>query len=143
MLRLRWCEVCFRLSASHTHVLFQNIKTTTTPTSLPLAVLIVLRAQNKHGSYFNERDPEHSVLSRVELVAKTDFRRLSYTDAIKVLEEHVASGKVTFEVNTIEWGMDLGSEHEVGNLVWRELCCSPPECPFFAVPASPALLWVS
>ncbi len=34
------------------------------------------------------------MLERVTLVAKTDFRRLSYTDAIKVLEEHVASGKV-------------------------------------------------
>lgn len=62
--------------------------------------------------YFTERAPAHDVRARVELVARTDFRRLSYTDAIKVLAEHVAAGKATFEVEAIEWGMDLGSEHE-------------------------------
>ena len=51
-------------------------------------------------------------MERVKLVASTDFRRLSYTDAISVLQGHVAEGKVTFEENDIEWGMDLGSEHE-------------------------------
>jgi len=60
--------------------------------------------------YFNEQDDK--VLDRVRLVAKTDFRRLSYTDAVKTLKEHVDAGKVTFENNDIEWGIDLGSEHE-------------------------------
>ena len=60
--------------------------------------------------YFNKRDP--TVLDRVKLVAKTDFRRLSYTDAVKTLQAHVADGKVEFEENEIEWGMDLASEHE-------------------------------
>lgn len=60
--------------------------------------------------FFSSKHP--GVLERVELVAKKNFRRLSYTDAIQVLQDHVEGGKVTFEENTIEWGMDLGSEHE-------------------------------
>lgn len=61
-------------------------------------------------AFFEERSP--GVLDRVKIVAGNDFRRLSYTKAIETLTEHVKEGKVTFEENNIEWGMDLASEHE-------------------------------
>jgi len=44
---------------------------------------------------------------RLQHVATTDFARITYTNAIEILQK---SDK-TFEKN-VEWGMDLGSEHE-------------------------------
>ena len=55
-------------------------------------------------------------------VVETPFHRISYTEAIEQLQAVVASGH-KFEVNTIEWGMDLGSEHE------RYLCEVPMNLP--------------
>ena len=40
-----------------------------------------------------------------------EFERITYTKAIEILTQAVADGKV-FEEPKIEWGMDLGSEHE-------------------------------
>lgn len=45
-----------------------------------------------------------------ELLNK-DFARLSYTEAIGILKQAIASG-VSFDNNKIEWGMDLQTEHE-------------------------------
>ncbi|KAI4350753.1 hypothetical protein L6164_005174 [Bauhinia variegata] len=49
-------------------------------------------------------------IDRLKMVASTPFKRLSYTEAIEVLEESVKSGK-KFE-NEVKWGIDLASEHE-------------------------------
>ncbi|CAN8248352.1 unnamed protein product [Cochlearia groenlandica] len=49
-------------------------------------------------------------IDRLKLVASTPFGRVTYTEAIKLLEEAVAKGK-KFE-NNVEWGIDLASEHE-------------------------------
>eukprot|EP00730_Choanoeca_flexa_P002786 TRINITY_DN11174_c0_g1_i3.p1 TRINITY_DN11174_c0_g1~~TRINITY_DN11174_c0_g1_i3.p1 ORF type:complete len:621 (+),score=216.29 TRINITY_DN11174_c0_g1_i3:163-1863(+) len=54
---------------------------------------------------------DKTALERVELVSKTPFKRLPYTEAIDILLKHVEEGKKKFEV-AVEWGMDLGSEHE-------------------------------
>jgi len=43
-------------------------------------------------------------------IANSDFRKMEYTEAIKILEEAIANGK-TFEIPVV-WGMDLKSEHE-------------------------------
>lgn len=40
-----------------------------------------------------------------------EFERITYTKAIEILTQAVADGK-QFEEPKIEWGMDLGSEHE-------------------------------
>ena len=37
---------------------------------------------------------------------------MTYTDAIDLLKDHVKQKKVKFVESKIEWGMDLGSEHE-------------------------------
>lgn len=43
-------------------------------------------------------------------IANSEFRRMEYTEAIKILEKAIDEGK-TFEV-PVKWGMDLKSEHE-------------------------------
>ncbi|KAK2986245.1 hypothetical protein RJ640_027340 [Escallonia rubra] len=52
---------------------------------------------------------DKNAIDRLEMVAATGFVRLSYTDAVAILEE--ASKEVNFE-NKVEWGIDLASEHE-------------------------------
>ena len=47
---------------------------------------------------------------RLEHVASSDFGRVSYTDAGKILEEAVAAGH-EFEY-PVYWGCDLATEHE-------------------------------
>ncbi|EOA13139.1 hypothetical protein CARUB_v10026156mg [Capsella rubella] len=49
-------------------------------------------------------------IDRLKLVASTPFKRVTYTEAIELLEKAVAEGK-EFE-NKVEWGIDLASEHE-------------------------------
>ncbi|KAI4314375.1 hypothetical protein L6164_027289 [Bauhinia variegata] len=49
-------------------------------------------------------------INRLKMVSSTPFMRLSYTEAVEVLEEAVKNGK-KFE-NEVKWGIDLASEHE-------------------------------
>ena len=48
--------------------------------------------------------------ARLEHVAGSDFARVSYTDAVKILEDAQAAG-TTFEY-PVSWGVDLQTEHE-------------------------------
>lgn len=48
---------------------------------------------------------------RLDNVASSEFKRLTYSDAIELLTEHVKSKKVKFQEKPV-WGMDMGSEHE-------------------------------
>lgn len=49
-------------------------------------------------------------IDRLKMVASTPFIRLTYTEAVEILEESVQNGK-KFE-KEVEWGIDLASEHE-------------------------------
>ncbi|KVI08964.1 Aminoacyl-tRNA synthetase, class II [Cynara cardunculus var. scolymus] len=53
---------------------------------------------------------DKKAIQRLQMVASTNFIRLSYTEAVKILEEAVSKGH-KFE-NKVEWGIDLASEHE-------------------------------
>lgn len=53
---------------------------------------------------------DKTCIDRLRMVASTPFVRISYTEAVELLEEAVKSGK-KFE-NKVEWGIDLASEHE-------------------------------
>ncbi|KAK9048498.1 hypothetical protein SSX86_032537 [Deinandra increscens subsp. villosa] len=53
---------------------------------------------------------DKNAIKRLQMVASTNFVRLSYTEAIATLEEVVSKGH-KFE-NEVEWGIDLASEHE-------------------------------
>ncbi|MCU0608962.1 MAG: asparagine--tRNA ligase [Chitinispirillaceae bacterium] len=65
-----------------------------------------LRENGEDLALFNERiDPD--VISRLEAIANTAFERISYTDAIKILEKN----NTKFEY-AVSWGSDIQSEHE-------------------------------
>lgn len=49
-------------------------------------------------------------IDRLKLVAFSPFIRVSYTEAVEILEDAVKNGK-KFE-NEVKWGIDLASEHE-------------------------------
>ena len=51
---------------------------------------------------------EKGLIERLNSIVSSDFVRLPYTEAIKILEQHIGE----FENNDIKWGMDLQSEHE-------------------------------
>ena len=53
---------------------------------------------------------DKGLIARLRHVESSDFARVSYTDAIKILEEAVAAGHA-FEY-PVSWGIDLQTEHE-------------------------------
>ncbi len=59
--------------------------------------------------FFDERI-EKGLLARLEHVLHTPFRRLPYTEAVRILEKAAAQGR-KFEY-PVAWGSDLQSEHE-------------------------------
>jgi len=58
----------------------------------------------------NERS-DLSLIDKLEFVTQNEFVRLSYTEAIKVLEESKPNKKGQFQY-PVKWGIDLQSEHE-------------------------------
>ena len=54
---------------------------------------------------------DKTLLERLNHVLHSEFKKMSYTEAIEILKKAVADGH-KFENNKIEWGMDLESEHE-------------------------------
>lgn len=54
---------------------------------------------------------EYDLIKRLEDLVAAKFNRISYTDAVTLLEEAIASGDVKFE-NEVFWGVDLSTEHE-------------------------------
>ncbi len=69
----------------------------------------VLTKRPDDMKFFDERI-EPGLIARLKHVAETPFRRLPYTEAIKILEEAIKGGK-KFEY-PVKWGTDLQSEHE-------------------------------
>mmetsp|Transcript_65644 Transcript_65644/g.122388 ORF Transcript_65644/g.122388 Transcript_65644/m.122388 type:complete len:546 (+) Transcript_65644:99-1736(+) len=58
---------------------------------------------------FLESVNEKGLVARLQAVVDSPFERVSYTEAVDILIKE--SPKANFEV-PVEWGMDLGSEHE-------------------------------
>jgi asparaginyl-tRNA synthetase len=54
---------------------------------------------------------DKTLLERLNHVANSDFKRMTYTEGVELLKKAVKEGH-KFENNNIEWGMDLQSEHE-------------------------------
>ncbi|CAI9107917.1 OLC1v1007400C1 [Oldenlandia corymbosa var. corymbosa] len=55
------------------------------------------------------KNVDGTAIDRLKAVASSDFHRISYTDAVAILEK--ASEVRKFD-NKVEWGIDLASEHE-------------------------------
>ena len=58
----------------------------------------------------NERN-EMSLIERLEFVVNNDFERITYTEAIEILQRSKPYKKKKFKY-PVEWGKDLQSEHE-------------------------------
>lgn len=63
--------------------------------------------------YFEHEYPmgEKGLKDRLLAVVNSDFARITYTEAVALLQKEVQEGKVKFIVYP-NWGDDLGSEHE-------------------------------
>ena len=61
-------------------------------------------------AFFNQMI-DNTLLERLNHVVNSDFKRMTYTEGIEILQNAVKSG-VKFENSKIYWGMDLQSEHE-------------------------------
>jgi asparaginyl-tRNA synthetase len=66
----------------------------------------VLAQCSEDMQFFNER-VDNTVISTLEKIIASNFRRVSYTEAIEIL----TNSKETFEY-PVSWGTDLQSEHE-------------------------------
>lgn len=56
---------------------------------------------------FFDKMIDHDVLNRLNMLRSSEFKRMTYTEAIELLEK----ADVEFE-NKVSWGMDLNREHE-------------------------------
>lgn len=54
---------------------------------------------------------EKGLVARLQNVVDNAFARITYTDAVKLLQDHVRAKTIKFKVYP-NWGDDLGSEHE-------------------------------
>lgn len=73
--------------------------------------------------YFEHEYPagEKGLKDRLVNVVENNFVRITYTEAIDLLQKDIADGKVKFSVYP-RWGDDLGSEHE--RYITEKVCCS-------------------
>eukprot|EP00933_Yihiella_yeosuensis_P050729 TRINITY_DN4851_c6_g1_i1.p1 TRINITY_DN4851_c6_g1~~TRINITY_DN4851_c6_g1_i1.p1 ORF type:complete len:693 (+),score=164.54 TRINITY_DN4851_c6_g1_i1:68-2146(+) len=64
---------------------------------------------NREDLEFFDKQVEQGLIKRLENLLAEPFARVTYTEAIEILQKE--SPKANFQV-PVEWGMDLGSEHE-------------------------------
>ncbi|MBO7614488.1 MAG: asparagine--tRNA ligase, partial [Bacilli bacterium] len=77
---------------------------------LKFCINYVLASCPEEMKFFNTMI-DNTLLERLNHVLNSEFKKMEYTDGIKILQEAVKNGH-KFENNNIEWGMDLQSEHE-------------------------------
>ncbi len=75
-----------------------------------LDFLVNREAQEEKQKPQNERN-ELSLRERMEFVVGNDFERITYTEAIEILQNSKPYKKKKFKF-PVEWGTDLASEHE-------------------------------
>jgi asparaginyl-tRNA synthetase len=59
-----------------------------------------------------DKRSEMGLIEKLDFVLQNDFQRLTYTEAITVLQESNHNKKKKFQYPITGWGMDLQSEHE-------------------------------
>jgi asparaginyl-tRNA synthetase len=52
------------------------------------------------------------LITRLKNILEKPFTRLTYTQAIEILQADIKAGVVKFDDMKVDWGIDLGSEHE-------------------------------
>jgi len=78
--------------------------------SLKFCINYLLKNCQDELNFFNTMI-DKTLLDRLNHVVNSEFKRLEYTEAIKLLQDAVKNG-YKFENKKIEWGMDLQTEHE-------------------------------
>lgn len=78
--------------------------------SLKFCIDYVLKHCKDEINFFNTMI-DKTLVERLTHVLNSEFKRLDYTDAIKLLTDAVKGGH-KFENSDIKWGMDLQTEHE-------------------------------
>tara|TARA_B100001939_G_scaffold335892_1_gene338374 strand:+ start:1232 stop:2671 length:1440 start_codon:yes stop_codon:yes gene_type:complete len=71
-----------------------------------------LRLKNEESKLKKELRSKSSLLERLKFVVNNEFKRLSYTEAIKILLNSKANKKKKFSFQISGFGDDLQSEHE-------------------------------
>ena len=71
-----------------------------------------MRLKNEESQLKKELRSESSLLERLKFVVNNEFKRLSYTEAIKILLNSKANKKKKFSFQISGFGDDLQSEHE-------------------------------
>lgn len=66
---------------------------------------------NKDDIAFFNQWVDKELMGRLDQLDKVAFKRLTYTEGVDILLQHLAEKKVKFERKPV-WGTDLGSEHE-------------------------------
>lgn len=61
---------------------------------------------------FLDQKVEKGLEERLKAVIDTPFKRVPYTEAVAILEEHLKTNKKLKFENKVFWGVDLASEHE-------------------------------
>ena len=70
----------------------------------------ILTACPNEMNFFNTMI-DTTLIERLKHVANSEFKKMSYTEGVRLLQEAVKNG-VKFENSDIQWGFDLQSEHE-------------------------------
>lgn len=70
------------------------------------------RAKDEESNKKAEQRNELTLLDRLKLVVESEFKRLSYTEAIEILRNSKPNKKKKFKYPIEGWGADLQSEHE-------------------------------
>jgi len=77
---------------------------------IKFCVKFALEHRREDLEFFNKQI-EQGLIDRLHNVIAEPFARMTYTEAVEVLQKEVAAGKVKFAA-PVEWGEDLGSEME-------------------------------
>lgn len=100
--------------------------------------------------YFENEYPqgEKGLQERLRNVAENDFARITYTEAVALLQDAIAKKEAQFLVYP-QWGDDLGSEHEryitekvCIDLTFSRICVSNISFTFRCSRSQPLLLTI-
>lgn len=70
------------------------------------------RLADEEKSLPQDKRSDMGLMQKLEFVLNNNFERLTYTDAIEILNESNHNKKKKFQYPITGWGMDLQSEHE-------------------------------
>ncbi|MEG2052964.1 MAG: asparagine--tRNA ligase [Bacilli bacterium] len=74
-------------------------------------VINYVLVNNKDEMEFFNQFVDHTLLERLNNVVNSKFKKIEYSECVKILQDAVKAG-VSFDNSNIYWGLDFQSEHE-------------------------------